>query len=210
MRNTQHLQYQILTKRPKVMVDYCERRQMLDNAWLGVSVELPLYLSRVDLLRKARGTGPKLICAEPLLADLGSALDLSGTSQVIAGGESGLHLRDPAVRARRGMADPPLGKPKQLRAGFLEPTEFRGPGIFVMPASKLRLHSSGNNGAAPPQTVLATCSTAENGVSSREQSARMADGRNITVTGKAVMASRRAEPLCPKTLISSNQARRPC
>jgi protein gp37 len=36
MRDTPHLQYQILTKRPKVMVEYCERREMPDNVWLGV------------------------------------------------------------------------------------------------------------------------------------------------------------------------------
>ena len=176
MADTPHLQYQMLTKRPKVMVDYCERREMPENVWLGVSVELPLYLSRVDLLRKARGTGPKFISAEPLQADLGSALDLSGISQVIAGGESGLHLRDPALCARRGMTDPPPGKPTQLRAGFLDRTEFRGPSIFVMPASKLAWHSSGNNGVAPPHKVLATSSTAVNGVSSREHSARMEAG----------------------------------
>jgi protein gp37 len=121
IRATPHLQYQILTKRPKVMVDYCERREMPDNVWLGVSVELPLYLSRVDLLRKARGTGPKFISAEPLLADLGSALDLSGISQVIAGGESGLHLRDPALRARRGMADPPPDKPNAVKGWIPRP-----------------------------------------------------------------------------------------
>jgi protein gp37 len=58
MRDSPHLQYQILTKRPKVMVRYCERREMPENVWLGVSVELPLYLCRVDLLRKARGQRP--------------------------------------------------------------------------------------------------------------------------------------------------------
>jgi hypothetical protein len=34
-----------------------------------------------------------------------------------------------------------------LRAGFLDWTEFRGLSIFPMSASKLALHSSGNNGA---------------------------------------------------------------
>ena len=67
-----------------------------DALLIMLAIELPLYLSRADLLRKARGTGPKFISAEPLLADVGSALNLSGISQVIAGGESGLHLRDPA------------------------------------------------------------------------------------------------------------------
>jgi protein gp37 len=114
MRITPHLQYQILTKRPKVMVGYCGRRDIPDNVWLGVSVELPLYLSRVDQLRLVRASGPKFISAEPLLADLGR-IDLSGISQVIAGGESGWHLRDPAIRARRGMADPPPGRPNAIQ-----------------------------------------------------------------------------------------------
>jgi Protein of unknown function (DUF5131) len=38
-----------------------------------------------------------------------------GISQIIAGGESGWHLRDAAIRARRGMADPPLGKPMAIK-----------------------------------------------------------------------------------------------
>jgi hypothetical protein len=43
------------------MVNYCERGEIPDNVWLGVTVERPLFLSRADLLRKARGTGPKFI-----------------------------------------------------------------------------------------------------------------------------------------------------
>jgi hypothetical protein len=54
------------------------------------------------------------ISAEPLLADLGPDLDLSGISQIIAGGENGWHLRDAVIRTRRGMADPPLGKPTAI------------------------------------------------------------------------------------------------
>jgi protein gp37 len=115
MRATPHLQYQVLTKRPKVMLDYCERREIPDNVWLGVSVELPIYLSRVDLLRKARASGPKFISAEPLLADLGTALDLSGISQVIAGGESGPHLHHLALRTRRGMAIPLAGNARTIK-----------------------------------------------------------------------------------------------
>ena len=115
MRVTPHLQFQVLTKRPRVLVDYCDRRDIPDNVWLGVSVELPLYLKRVDTLRQARAAGPKFISAEPLLADLSTDLDLSGISQIIAGGESGWHLRDAAIRARRGMADPPLGKPMAIK-----------------------------------------------------------------------------------------------
>jgi protein gp37 len=65
--------------------------------------------------RNARATGPKFISAEPLLADLGGELNLSGISQVIGGGESGPHLRDPAIRSREAMAMPPADKPGAMK-----------------------------------------------------------------------------------------------
>jgi protein gp37 len=73
---------------------------------------------RAERLQKAlptRAGGPKFISAEPLLADLGPDLDLSGISQIIASGESGWHLRDAVIRTQRGMADPPLGKPTAIK-----------------------------------------------------------------------------------------------
>jgi protein gp37 len=88
-----------MLKLPRVLLDYCDRHDIPDNVWLGVSVELPLYFKRVDTLRQVRAAGPKFISAEPLLADPGTELDLSGISQIIAGGESGWHLRDAALRA---------------------------------------------------------------------------------------------------------------
>ena len=69
----------------------------------------------MNTLRQARAAGPKFNSAEPLLADLSTDLDLSGINQIIAGGESGWHLRDTAIRGRRGMADPPLGKPMAVK-----------------------------------------------------------------------------------------------
>jgi protein gp37 len=121
MRATPHLQYQVLTKRPDVMLDYCSPRELPDNVWLGVSVELPLYVSRIDILRKTRSRGPKFISAEPLLADLGTGLDLSDIGQVIGGGESGPHLRDPALRIRRGMAHPSPDKPLAMKGWLPRP-----------------------------------------------------------------------------------------
>jgi protein gp37 len=70
---------------------------------------------RLQKALQARAAGPKFISAEPLLADLGTDLDLSGISQIIARGESGWHLRDAAIRTWRGMADPPLGKPMAIK-----------------------------------------------------------------------------------------------
>jgi protein gp37 len=104
-----------MLKLPRALLDYCDRHDIPDNVWLGVSVELPLYFKRVDTLRQVRAAGPKFISAEPLLADLGTELDLSGISQIIAGGESGWHLRDAALRAWRGMTDPPTEKPMAIK-----------------------------------------------------------------------------------------------
>lgn len=63
----------------------------LPNVWLGVSVESPEWLSRVDELRRAPAS-VRFISAEPLLADLG-AVNLEGIDQVIVGGESGAGAR---------------------------------------------------------------------------------------------------------------------
>ena len=63
----------------------------LPNVHLGVSVESPAYLDRIDHLRRTPAAVRFLSC-EPLLADLGT-LDLAGIHWVIAGGESGPRAR---------------------------------------------------------------------------------------------------------------------
>jgi protein gp37 len=104
--------YQILTKRPWRMREYCSldwRNQLvaqhtqtmrmvpwpLPNVWLGVSVENQDALSRVDAL-KDTPAAVRFISIEPLLEDLG-ALILDGIHWVIVGGESGrgARLMDP-------------------------------------------------------------------------------------------------------------------
>src|SRR5262249_37904434 len=80
---------------------------------------------RIKTLRNTPSRGPKFISAEPLLADLGNGLDLSDIAQVIGGGESGLHLRDyPALRVRRGMADPPPDKPLAVKGWLPRPARM--------------------------------------------------------------------------------------
>ena len=85
---------------PRVTAIKVKANTIMNNALVpltygwGVSVELPLYLKRVDTLRQVRAAGLKFISAEPLLTDLGTELDLTGISQIIASGESGWHLRD--------------------------------------------------------------------------------------------------------------------
>jgi protein gp37 len=84
--------YQVLTKRADRLRSLLSG-PMLDAAraehiWWGVSVEDRKYgLPRVDHLR-ASPAAVRMLSVEPLLEDLG-AIDLTGISWVIAGGESG-------------------------------------------------------------------------------------------------------------------------
>jgi protein gp37 len=89
---TPHHRYQILTKRAGRMAEYCRNRHIPVNAWLGVSVEDKKYgVPRIDVLRGIEAK-IRFLSIEPLLGDLG-ALDLSGISWVIVGGESGPRAR---------------------------------------------------------------------------------------------------------------------
>lgn len=97
MRQTPHLTYQVLTKRPGLAVDWYKKHGWLPNVWLGTSVENQKYVPRLDVL--AGVPAPILfLSAEPLL----EALELScpyldgcfrPLDWVIVGAESGPHRR---------------------------------------------------------------------------------------------------------------------
>lgn len=94
MRQTPHLQYQVLTKRPPRMRDWAKDRGWLPNAWAGTSVESQEYAYRLDVLAEVPAA-IRFASVEPLLSqvDLRPWL-LSGVLQwVIVGGESGPHAR---------------------------------------------------------------------------------------------------------------------
>ena len=95
-------QYQVLTKRPEEMLRYSRRRRLPPNFWAGVSVEHQRWASRVDILREVKAE-TRFISAEPILGPL--RLRLDGIQWLIAGGESGTHLFNPAIRERRGLVD---------------------------------------------------------------------------------------------------------
>jgi len=87
----QHV-YQILTKRPKRMAKFFAKRDVPDNAWLGVTVEDRKYgVPRIDPLR-AIDAKVRFLSIEPLLEDIG-LLDLKDIHWVIVGGESGPKAR---------------------------------------------------------------------------------------------------------------------
>jgi protein gp37 len=91
MRTTPHHTYQILTKRPDRMAEITGDLPVLNNVWLGASVESRDYLYRVDELRRLRAA-VRFISFEPLLGSVADA-DLSQIHWAIVGGESGPRSR---------------------------------------------------------------------------------------------------------------------
>ena len=91
IRRTPQHQYQILTKRAERMHAYFSRRPVPQNIWLGVTVEHPRRLYRIDLLRQIDAR-IRFISFEPLLEDLGQP-DLTDIHWAIVGGESGPKAR---------------------------------------------------------------------------------------------------------------------
>jgi protein gp37 len=84
--------YQVLTKRPQRMLEFATHYGRIPaHIWLGTSVELPSYKSRIDLLRQV-DVPIRFVSFEPLLGDVGQ-LDLGGIAWAIVGGESGPHHR---------------------------------------------------------------------------------------------------------------------
>ncbi len=80
-------QFQILTKRPEVALEYADELPWPENVWLGVSVENALYTHRVQTLAKIPAK-VRFLSVEPLLGPI-PRLPLRGVHWVIVGGESG-------------------------------------------------------------------------------------------------------------------------
>ncbi len=83
--------FQVLTKRPHIMARFFHGKKVPDHIWLGTSIELRQYLTRLEHLRKI-DAGVRFISFEPLLGPIGPC-DLSGISWAIVGGESGPNFR---------------------------------------------------------------------------------------------------------------------
>ena len=84
--------FQVLTKRPKRMLEFVESYGKIPkHIWMGTSVELSMYKPRIDILREIN-VDVRFISFEPLLGPMGK-VDLSGIAWTIVGGESGPHHR---------------------------------------------------------------------------------------------------------------------
>jgi protein gp37 len=91
MRSTPQHTFQILTKRPDRMAEITAALPVLENVWLGTSVESADYLDRIEHLREVKAA-VRFISFEPLLGSVAAA-DLTGIHWVIVGGESGPRSR---------------------------------------------------------------------------------------------------------------------
>jgi len=79
--------FQILTKRADRLADIAARLPWPINVWMGVSVESPRYVHRIEHLRSVPAA-VRFLSIEPLLAPVRS-LPLADIDWVIVGGESG-------------------------------------------------------------------------------------------------------------------------
>jgi len=96
--------YQILTKRPERLVRYAKRHGKFPaHIWLGTSVEMALYKSRIDLLRQVDAS-IRFISFEPLVGPIGK-VNLKGISWAIVGGESGPNHRPIKIEWVRDLRD---------------------------------------------------------------------------------------------------------
>ncbi len=79
--------FQVLTKRSDRLLALAKELNWPPNVWVGVSVEAPEYVWRVDHLRPVPAA-VRFLSVEPLLARIGR-IDLKDIDWVIVGGESG-------------------------------------------------------------------------------------------------------------------------
>jgi protein gp37 len=79
--------FQILTKRSRRLAELAPSLPWPENVWMGVTVESPRYLSRIQDLVKVPAA-VRFLSLEPLLAPI-PGLPLAGVDWVIVGGESG-------------------------------------------------------------------------------------------------------------------------
>jgi protein gp37 len=94
MKETPRHTYQILTKRPERMTEILAHAsfEVLQNVWLGTSVEDGRVLYRLDAIRRVRAA-VRFVSLEPLIGSVVEG-DLTGIHWAIVGGESGPRARE--------------------------------------------------------------------------------------------------------------------
>jgi protein gp37 len=94
MQETPRHTYQILTKRPERMASVLSSPEfpILQNVWLGTSVEDSCVLYRLDAIR-AVPAAVRFVSLEPLIGSVAGG-DLANIDWAIVGGESGPRARE--------------------------------------------------------------------------------------------------------------------
>ena len=87
MNDTPQHTYQVLTKRPEIVLKYNNELNWTSNIWMGTSVEDSRVTNRIDSLRET-SAHVKFLSLEPLIGPL-SNLNLENIHWAIVGGESG-------------------------------------------------------------------------------------------------------------------------
>jgi len=151
--------FQILTKRANRLAELGSRLPWPMNVWMGVSVESPRYLSRIEYLRTVPAA-VRFLSIEPLLAPIPS-LSLSGIDWVIVGGESGpgarpmeadwvREIRDRCVESGVPFFFKQWGGVRKGRTGRL----LDGRAWDEMPQPELRWQASGSPGFTHTDVIL--------------------------------------------------------
>jgi len=87
MNDTPQHTYQVLTKRPELVLKYNNKLKWSPNIWMGTSVEDERVVDRIDALRETNAH-VKFLSLEPLIGPLHN-LNLKNIHWAIVGGESG-------------------------------------------------------------------------------------------------------------------------
>lgn len=91
MNKSNHLTFQVLTKRAERLLEISRMLEWTDNIWMGVSVENSDYVYRINHLLQTPAR-IKFISFEPLLGSV-SEFETDGIDWIIVGGETGANAR---------------------------------------------------------------------------------------------------------------------
>lgn len=101
IEQTPQHEYQVLTKRPDILLQFSKERKLPNNFWAGVTIENKRWVHRLELLKQV-DVEIRWVSAEPLLSAL-PHLDFIGIHLIITGGESGNHLWEDSVQKKRAL-----------------------------------------------------------------------------------------------------------
>lgn len=109
IKQTPHLQYKILTKRPQLIQERLpgdwDNGAGYPNVSLGVTVESNQLITRVDFLKAVALFKTCFVSIEPMIGEIIDYNKLVGIGQVICGSESGIRYRETKIEWVRNLRD---------------------------------------------------------------------------------------------------------